>query len=276
MKCFGGRVMKKENHTSAIRRIIGDVLIVLAILLTVDVIIVMTYRINAVVLKEDYQTVFKYQLILCAILLLFSFDIRFLFFTRSKRKPVRIIGWVVRILVILLTSVIVFFCVKVIGGCFINTSKRAEHAIVLGLALENGKPAKDLIFRLNKAQEYLEKNPEAELILTGGNADGSDRTEAAFMRELLLEKGIEDEQMIIEDQAESTRENFNNVANIIDPKEPVVLISSDYHMDRAVQTAEKAGLSNILRLPAPSSFLYFGANVMSEAVLELNELLFGE
>ena len=53
---------------------------------------------------------------------------------------------------------------------------------------------------------------------------------------------------------------------------PVVLISSNYHMDRAAQTAKSAGFSNGLRLPAPSSFLSFGANVMSEVVLELNEL----
>jgi hypothetical protein len=43
-------------------------------------------------------------------------------------------------------------------------------------------------------------------------------------------------------------------------------------MDRAVQTAESAGFSEILRLPAPSSFRSFGANVLSEVILELNEL----
>jgi hypothetical protein len=43
-------------------------------------------------------------------------------------------------------------------------------------------------------------------------------------------------------------------------------------MDRAVQMAKAAGFSNVLRLPAPSSFLSYGANVMYEVVLELNEL----
>ena len=45
-------------------------------------------------------------------------------------------------------------------------------------------------------------------------------------------------------------------------------------MDRAVQTAESAGFSNVLRLPAPSSFLSYGADVISEVMLELNELTF--
>ncbi len=59
---------------------------------------------------------------------------------------------------------------------------------------------------------------------------------------------------------------------MINPSDPVVLISSNYHMDRAVRTAESAGFSNILRLPAPSSLLSCGANLLSEVILELNEL----
>ena len=129
---------------------------------------------------------------------------------------------------------------------------------------------------MNTAQAYLEKYPEAQLILTGGNADGSGRTEAVVMRDILTERGIVNERMILEDQAKSTKDNFRNTAQIIDPGEPVVLISSNYHMDRAVQTAESAGFSDVLRLPAPSSLLGFGANVIYEVVLELNELTQGK
>ena len=157
--------MKTEKHTSRIRRIIGDILLVLTVLLTADVVIVMLHKISTVVLKAKYQEVFQYELILCAVLLLFALDVRFNLFTRSK-------------------------------------------------------------------------------------------------------------QMILEDQAESTKDNFRNTALIIDPGKPVVLISSNYHMDRAVQTAESAGFSNVLRLPAPSSLFSYGANVMNEVILELNELTF--
>ena len=53
----------------------------------------------------------------------------------------------------------------------VNTAGQADYAIVLGLALENGKPASDLLARLDTAREYLERYPEAHLILTGGNAE---------------------------------------------------------------------------------------------------------
>jgi len=264
--------MRNENRASRARRIVGDILLVLAILLIADVVIVMLHRINAVVLKADYREIFQYELILCAILLAFALDVRFGLFTWLKHTVAQIAGWVLRVVVVLLTLVIVFFCGKVIGGGLINTAGPADHAIVLGLALENGKPTNDLLARLDTAQAYLGKYPEAQLILTGGNANASGRTEATVMRDILAERGVADDRMILEDHAESTKDNFRNTARIVDPEKPVVLISSNYHMDRAVQTAKSAGFTDVLRLPAPSSFLKYGANILSEVILELNEL----
>ena len=264
--------MKDRSRTRRVRRILGTILLAAILLLLADVIFVMLHKINAVVLKADYQEVFRYELTLCTVLLLFALDVRFDLFTRWRPAAVRIVGWILRAVVVALTLVIVFFCGKVVCGSMINTSAQADHAIVLGLALENGKPTDDLLKRLKTAQAYLEKYPEAQLILTGGNADGSGRTEAVVMYEILAERGVTDDRMILEDQAKSTKDNFRNTAQILDPAKPVVLISSNYHMDRAVQTAESADFSNILRLPAPSSRLSYGANVMYEVVLELNEL----
>ncbi len=197
--------MKAESPASPFRLVIGDILILLALLLTADVLIVMPKKIHAVVLKADYQEIFRYELIICAVLLLFALDVRFNLFTRS--------------------------------------------GLVLGLALEDGKPTDDLVSRLNTAQAYLQEYPEARLILTGGNADGSGRTEADVMHDILLERGVTEDRMILEDRSNSTKENFRNTAQMIDPRKPVVLISSDYHMDRAVRTAESAGFSDVLRLP---------------------------
>lgn len=260
------------NTVSPIRRILGDLLLALVVFVTLDVVFVMLHKIHTVVLKADYQRVFVHELILCAVLLLFALDVRFNLFTRSKFMALRVAGWTMRTIVALLALTILFFCGKVIGGSVINTSGPADHAIVLGLALENGQPTGDLLSRLNTAQAYLEQYPEAHLILTGGNADQSGRTEAVVMRDILAERGVPDERMILEDQARSTMDNFRNTAQLVDPGKPVVLISSNYHMDRAVQTAKRSGFTEVLRLPARSSLLHYGANVISEVMLQLNEL----
>ena len=264
--------MAKGNRSARIRRIIGDILLVLFILLTADVIIVMSARINAVVLKAVCRKVFMYQIILCVILLLFALDVRFSLFTRRKPAILKEIGRVLRGVIVLLSAVILFFCGKVIAGGMINTAGRSHSAIVLGLALENGKPAPDLLARLDTARAYLEKYPEAHLILTGGNADEAGRTEAAVMRDLLADQGIPESRMILEDQAETTIENFRNIAGIVSKDEPAVMISSDYHMDSAVRNASEEGFTHMMRLPAPSGFFAYGANMLSEVVLDLNDL----
>ncbi len=264
--------MKNKKAASRGRRIIGDILLVLFGLLTIEVIVVSTARISAVVRKADYREVFMYQLILCAVLLLFALDVRFSLFTRWKPVILKAIGWVLRAGVVLLSAVILFFCGKVIAGSVINTAGQAGYAIVLGLALENGKPAPDLLARLDTAKAYLERYPEAKLILTGGNADAAGHTEAAVMRDLLTAQGVPESRLILEDQAESTKENFRNIVGMVSKDEPVVMISSSYHMDRAVRNAGEEGFTQVMRLPAPSGFFAYGANMLSEVVLDLNDL----
>lgn len=265
--------MKTGDQDPRVRKIIGDVLLALVVLLIADVAFVMPARINAVVRKADYRGVFMYEIILCAILLVFALDVRFNLFTRWKSAILRAVGRLLRAVVVLMSAVIVFFCGKVIIGGMINTADRADYAIVLGLALENGKPAPDLLARLDAAREYLNKYPEARLILTGGNADGSGRTEAAVMRDILTERGVPEDRLILEDQAQTTKENFGNIAGIVSAGKPVVMISSDYHMDRAVRNASESGFTQVMRLPAPSGFLAYGANMLSEVVLDLNDLV---
>lgn len=264
--------MAKGNRNSHDRRIIGDILLVTVVLLIADVAFVMPARISAVVLKADYREVFKIQIILCTILLLFALDIRFNVFTGWRPAILRAIGWSLRAVVVLSSAVILFFCGKVTIGGMVNTAGRADYAIVLGLALENGKPAPDLLARLDTARDYLGRYPEAHLILTGGNADESGRTEAAVMRDILTEHGVSEDRLILEDRAKTTKENFGNIAGIVPMAGPVVMISSNYHMDRAVRNASENGFSHVMRLPAPSGFLAYGANMLSEVVLDLNDL----
>ena len=62
---------------------------------------------------------------------------------------------------------------------------------------------------------------------------------------------------------------------MIDPDEPVLLVSSNYHMGRALKAAKSAGFTHVIRKPAPSAPLYYGSNVMWEVIMELNSLVSG-
>lgn len=266
---------KKEEIFIEARKIIGNILILSAVAFTAYLAIVMARRIHAVVLKSAYTEIFLYELLACAFFLLFALDVRFGFFTLPKSPVLKGIGWFLRVLVVLVTAVFLFFIGKITLGSLIKSDGPAKNALVLGLALENGKPTEDLIARLDTAEKYLESNPDAALILTGGNPDENGKTEAAAMREILLARGVAEEKLRLEDQAETTVDNFKNTMRMVNARDPIALITSNYHMDRAVHEAKKAGFEKVLRSPAPSSFPLFGANVMWEMVLELNGLIFG-
>ena len=55
--------MTKNATREKTRKIIGDVLIALVVLFTVYLSIVMIHRINTVVLKDVYKTIFRNELI---------------------------------------------------------------------------------------------------------------------------------------------------------------------------------------------------------------------
>ena len=262
-----------KQRPNLARRIIGDLLILASVLLTVDVSVVMLNKINKVVLKSIYVKSFVYELIMLAILILFALDVRFGIFTKIKNKVAKVIGWVLRVIVTLLTATILFMCARVVIGGMINTSEPVSNVLVLGMALEDGQPTKDLLMRVDTAKAYLDKNSDATLVLTGGNAGPEGRTEAEVMRDLLIERGAPEDSMRLEDQASNTIQNFQNTIEMVDPAEAIVLVSSNYHMNRAVKLAKQAGFENVLRLPAPSNFFQYGSNMMWELVMELNQLM---
>lgn len=257
---------------SLFRRVAGTILIILSVAFTIYLSVIMVNRIKMIVLKDTYITIFKYELVICALFLLLSVDIRFGLLTKLKALFFKITGWALRIVLVLAVGFVLFLAGKITVEGMIQTPGTAENAIVLGLALQNGQPAPDLIDRVDTAAEYSREYPYSKLILTGGNPDKNGMTEAAVMKDLLIERGIDPAKMVLEDKAQTTKDNFLNTAKVIDPARPVVLISSDYHMYRAVNTAEDAGFTYIIRRPAPSSPVEYGVNVMWEVIQELNRL----
>lgn len=255
------------------RRFIGDFLILITVLYTVYLSVIMIGRIESVVLRESYIKLFICELAMCLVFLILACDIRFRFLTKARPKILKAAGWLFRLIIVVAAGFMLVTAARSVTGGFITTPGTADNAIVLGLALRNGQPTEDLICRVDTAVKFSNENPGATLILTGGNPNEEGKTEAEVMKELLIERGIPEDRMVLEDRAEITIDNFRNTANIVDPAEPIVLISSDYHMDRAVRTAEDAGFTDIIRRPAPSSAVEYPANIIWEVLQEIIRLL---
>lgn len=257
---------RSENRAFTARRIIGDILAGAVILFTLYLCVIMIYRINTVVLKGSYIVIFAVELVFCACMMITALDIRSGFLAKAKKLPLKIAGWALRIIAFSVSALVVYLSGRVIAGGLTSGGTNARYAVVLGMALENGKPSEDLIFRLDTAEKYLAANHDAVLILTGGNADESGRTEAEVMREILAGRGVPDDRMILEDKAKTTKENFIGTAQLTGTDEPIAVISSCYHIVRACRYAYSAGFTDVTGYPAPAGALLYGADVMWEVV----------
>ncbi len=266
--------MKRKIKSIRLKKnkaVAGIILGILSVILAGDISVVMLHRIKSVGNPHIYKKNYFAESLICMTLILSSFDIAFNLFTRWKNAFLKFFGWIFRLLTFAAALIVLFFSGKILIGSLLHSKKKAEYAIVLGMALENGKPTKDLLFRVDTAKKYLDENPDAKLILTGGNPKEGEITEAEVMQKLLIKRGVSKDRMILENQSVSTRQNFINTMKMIDASTPVALISSNYHMNRAVKIAKKAGFLHVYRYPSPSSVFPFATNVLWEVLHNINE-----
>ena len=118
-----------------------------------------------------------------------------------------------------------------------------EYAIVLGAKVKKGNiPSLALQYRLDAALVYAQKYSHVKLVLSGGQGPDEDIEEAVVMRDFLLENGIDQDRLILEDKATSTYENLLFTQKLLPSGiTSVTLISSDYHLHRAKMLASKIG-----------------------------------
>ncbi len=174
------------------------------------------------------------------------------------------------ILTLLIIGIIVY--VLCIAAIFIAKSniKPAEDGdvmIVLGCQVKpDGELSVQLEYRLNTALEQYSKKP-VPIICCGAQGGDEPMTEAQAMYNYLSSKGVDAKDLIIEDKSYSTFENLENAKKLMEEygyKHPIV-VTSDYHLPRALAIAAKAGL-NASGLGAPIKPEYFIKNYCREVL----------
>lgn len=118
-----------------------------------------------------------------------------------------------------------------------------EYAIVLGAKVKEGNiPSLALRYRLEAALEYAQSYPHIKLVVSGGQGSDEDIEEAVVMKDYLVEHGIEEERIILENKSTSTYENLLFSQEILpDDVEAVTIITSDFHLQRSKMIAEGLG-----------------------------------
>lgn len=155
-----------------------------------------------------------------------------------------------RILLVLTCIGLVYFCIveiPIIKNARTDKDAERPYLIVLGAAVYGDQPSLTLVRRLEGALDYLEKYPESIAIVSGGMGPGETVTEAQAMHDWLRSRGIDEERIIQEDKATSTKENlsfsFEKIRERGDsPEGNVAIVSSAYHLFRAKSMARLQGV----------------------------------
>ncbi len=199
--------------------------------------------------------------LVCAVgglLLLCAFVWAVLLFCRHKSPKIRKIARNVKFLTF--TAIFAFLVSFVwIEGLILThdggtESPTAQTVIVLGAGLDGERPSLTLIARMQTALDYLQQNPAAVVIVTGGQGAGETITEAEAMHRWLTARGIDDSRIYLEEQATDTRENLRFSKEIIEREnlpQPVAVVSNSFHLYRAQKLAEQEGYQAVQTLSAP-------------------------
>ena len=179
----------------------------------------------------------------------------------------------------------------ILNPAVVGTDEKAEHVILLGGGIsKDGVLPKSVISRVEKAAEYLNKNPESICVVTGGTLDWLPYAEAPELKRQLIARGISADRILVEDQALDTIQNFQlsckilaefknvTLQEILDT--PTAVVTSSFHLRRSERLARRMGFSNIKGIPSKCPPVYiihsYVREICAYVKLNLRILLTGE
>ncbi len=119
-----------------------------------------------------------------------------------------------------------------------------QAMIVLGAQVKSdGQPSKQLELRLETALTEYKKLPRP-IVVCGAQGVGEPTTEAAAMRSWLVARDVPADQILLEEDSFNTRQNLEGAVQMLPSNvKDVLIITSDYHLPRAMSIAKDLGLN---------------------------------
>lgn len=127
-----------------------------------------------------------------------------------------------------------------------KTNSGADTVIVLGCKVNGTKPSKYLYDRCRAAADYLKQNENSVAVLSGGQGPDEGISEAQCMKNTLIEMGIDEDRLFLEDKSTNTEENIRFSNSVIEKnglKKDVLIVTNEFHQYRAKLICDKYGLS---------------------------------
>ena len=174
----------------------------------------------------------------------------------TRLKKMWQIGW--RLFSIWLITLLAFFAYLQYHHHQQQQIQPTQAILVLGSGLVNNQPSPILKTRLDRAAQVAQQNPNALLIMTGGLGYQQQLTEAEVMRDYLLQNyNIPASTIALEAASTSTELNLVNSKPILKQHmikldDPITIVTSDFHLPRALAIAKKQGYQQLIGYASPT------------------------
>lgn len=192
---------------------------------------------------------------------------RYLYWRRAEkrgkfppRKPLRVLRC---ILCVALAVFLIGQGAILAVGCM-PAEEGLDYIVVLGARVNGREPSGSLRNRIQVGIEYLQANPNATAILSGGQGADEEISEAQCMYERMTAAGIDPERLVMEERSTDTLENLRFSREFIPEGARVGIVTNNFHICRALALARGIGWENVTGIPVATTLLSLPHYLMRE------------
>ncbi len=134
--------------------------------------------------------------------------------------------------------------VQVISTGRSSTAGPADAIVVMGAAQYDGRPSPQLAARLDEVVRLWPDGYADVVVVTGGSKPGDRFTEAEASQRYLIERGVPEAAIVLENEGTNTQQSLESVAEILarDGRSSVIIVTDPFHSLRSRLIAEELDL----------------------------------
>ncbi len=179
-------------------------------------------------------------------LIVFCVYIVFIIFSKSKRKFTKSLPASIIITIFVFLIVSIYILTYLPDNYKIqNSGSTYSAAVIFGAAVwQKNKPSPVLRERILKALNLYRSGRINYFVVTGGNARG-EISEAEAAKLFLLEKGVEESKIVVENNTSSTSEQVKFIRDSLYIKRNdtmIILVSDNFHLRRITEMCKFNGI----------------------------------
>ena len=135
-----------------------------------------------------------------------------------------------------------------------DQERHADAIVVMGAAQFDGRPSAVLKARLDTTYQVWKDGVAPVIIVTGGKMPGDRFTESEASRDYLVDRGVPEEAILLENEGRTSQSSLQRVATIARDHHihSVVIVSDGFHLFRSKLIADRNGL-DAFGVPAEDS-----------------------